>query len=198
MKLDVRVIAATNCNLVDKVNQGKFRADLFYRLNLGHIVLPPLRSQKEAIIPLAQMFLARYSGKLKRRFRFISREAMKFLYEYDWHGNVRELNNVIERIVLLHDEYEMRSEFLAFLLAGEGGSMYPAGNAIDLNSIILPEDGLPNRLINPAQVKSRFPPALLFAEKTFCEIPTSVKTWMKVNTFFWISRTMAAGCQRRW
>jgi DNA-binding NtrC family response regulator len=115
IQLDIRVICATNRNLLEKVKKGLFREDLFYRLNVGYIHVPPLREQKEAVAPLAQMFLAHYAEKKNRRFRYLDREAAKILEEYSWPGNIRELQNTVERVVLLYDDLEIRPGHLRFL-----------------------------------------------------------------------------------
>jgi len=98
---DIRVLAATNRDLDEAVKAGRFRADLFYRLNVIRIVLPPLRDRKEDIPALAQHFRARYAADTKRPVRRISAEAMDCLCRQDWPGNVRELANTIERAVVL-------------------------------------------------------------------------------------------------
>jgi two-component system, NtrC family, response regulator AtoC len=98
---DIRVLAATNRDLDEAVKAGRFRADLFFRLNVIRIVLPPLRDRKADIPTLAQHFRARYAAETKRPIRRISPEAMDLLSQYDWPGNVRELANTIERAVVL-------------------------------------------------------------------------------------------------
>jgi len=97
--VNVRVIAATNRDLREMIKQGTFREDLFYRLNVIHIVVPPLRDRREDIPVLANEFLAQFSGN-RGHITAISPEAMKALSEYSWPGNVRELENVIERLVV--------------------------------------------------------------------------------------------------
>ncbi|NOX19798.1 MAG: sigma-54-dependent Fis family transcriptional regulator [Nitrospirae bacterium] len=100
-KANIRVIAATNQDLKEMVKKGQFREDLFYRLNIFPIHLPPLRVRKEDIPLLANHFLKKYSKELSRDVKKISAEAMKKLIEYDWPGNVRELENTIQRAILL-------------------------------------------------------------------------------------------------
>ena len=100
IRVNVRVIAATNQDLESAVKAGKFRKDLFYRLNVVTISLPPLRKRKDDIPALGSLFLARYNRELKRRVT-LSSEALALLQEYDWPGNVRELENVLERAVVL-------------------------------------------------------------------------------------------------
>ncbi len=101
IKVDVRILAATNENLADLVKKGKFREDLFYRLNVVPLHLPPLRERKEDIPLLAQHFLQKYNRRAKKNIKGITSRALKSLMEYDWPGNVRELENTIERAVVL-------------------------------------------------------------------------------------------------
>src|SRR5499426_751804 len=101
IRVDVRIIAATNRNLETAVKEGRFREDLFYRINVVPIVLPPLRERKEDVQALAQFFMQRFSDESKKSFTEISQEALEALMGYDWPGNVRELANVIERAVVL-------------------------------------------------------------------------------------------------
>lgn len=101
IRVDVRIIAATNRNLEAAVKEGRFREDLFYRINVVPIVLPPLRGRKEDVPALAQFFMQRFSDESKKHFAEISQEALETLMGYDWPGNVRELANVIERAVVL-------------------------------------------------------------------------------------------------
>ncbi len=101
IKIDIRLIAATNENLEQKVQRGEFREDLFYRLHVIPIFLPDLKDRGEDVYLLAQHFLAKYAKQEGRDIRGLSREAMKLLTEYDWPGNVRELENAIERAVVI-------------------------------------------------------------------------------------------------
>ncbi len=100
IEVDVRVIAATNKNLAEAVQQGQFREDLYYRLNVIEINLPPLRERREDIPLLAEHFAQRISSELNRDIAGISAGALKLLIAYDWPGNVRELENVIERAIV--------------------------------------------------------------------------------------------------
>jgi two-component system response regulator AtoC len=100
--VDVRVIAATNRNLKEAIREGTFREDLFYRLNVVPLHLPPLRERREDIPPLAKFYLEKYSRALLRNFQDISPEAMRLLEAYPWPGNIRELKNVIEKICIMH------------------------------------------------------------------------------------------------
>ncbi len=101
VKVDVRLIAATNKNLEDEVQKGLFREDLFYRINVIAVPLPPLRERKEDIPLLVHHFLQKYAPRLGKPSIRISREAMQVLVNYDWPGNVRELENMVERTVAL-------------------------------------------------------------------------------------------------
>jgi formate hydrogenlyase transcriptional activator len=99
--VDVRIVAATNSNLVAAIAEGRFRSDLYYRLHVFPIFIPPLRERPEDIPLLARHFLEQYSAKLKRRWDDIAPHAMERLVRYSWPGNVRELQNVIERAMIL-------------------------------------------------------------------------------------------------
>ena len=142
--LDIRIICATNQNLSRLVEERKFREDLFYRLNVGYVHIPPLREQREAVAPLAQMFLSRYAEKKNRQFRYLGREAAAILENHPWHGNIRELQNTVERVVLLYDDIEVRPEHLRFLT--DGGRNFSPGNArtsaFEPGKLRLPEDKL--------------------------------------------------------
>jgi two-component system NtrC family response regulator len=100
-KVDVRIISATNQKLEEKIKEGKFREDLYYRLNVVTIEIPPLRERKEDIIPLANHFLEKFKRELGKPIEGFTREARELLLSYNWPGNVRELQNVIERAVVL-------------------------------------------------------------------------------------------------
>ncbi|MFQ5899998.1 MAG: sigma-54 interaction domain-containing protein [Thermodesulfobacteriota bacterium] len=104
IRLDVRVIAATNSNLEEAVKKGRFRKDLYYRLNVIPIVIPPLRKRKKDIPLLVDHFLHITAHKKKKRIRSVSEEAMDILINYPWPGNVRELENVVERVIILKQD----------------------------------------------------------------------------------------------
>jgi len=101
IKVDVRLIAATNKNLLEEVGKGKFREDLYYRLNVFPVKLPPLRERKADIGTLADYFLSKFNKKLNRGIEHIGPKARKLLINYGWPGNIRELENLMERLVLL-------------------------------------------------------------------------------------------------
>ena len=113
IRVDVRIIAATNRNLEAAVKEGRFREDLYYRINVVPIVLPPLRERKEDVSALAQFFMQRFSMESKKNFTEISQEALEALNVYDWPGNVRELANVIERAVVLGQPSTIQVEDLS-------------------------------------------------------------------------------------
>jgi DNA-binding NtrC family response regulator len=101
IRVDARIIAATNCDLKEMVDEGRFREDLYYRLHVINIFLPPLRDRKDDIPPLVQHFLEKYSEENSKADIELKPEALDLLMEYSWPGNVRELENVIERAVVL-------------------------------------------------------------------------------------------------
>ena len=103
LPLDVRVVAATNCDLPSAVRSGKFRLDLFYRLNVFPIHVPPLRERPEDILLLAKYFIERYAAKGGKRVRRVEKRTAELLDGYHWPGNIRELQNVIERAMILCD-----------------------------------------------------------------------------------------------
>jgi formate hydrogenlyase transcriptional activator len=107
IKVDVRVIAATNRDLFRSASEGTFRQDLYYRLNVFPIQLPPLRERREDIPPLVHYFVRRFSLKIGRKITRIQRDTMERMMNYSWPGNVRELENVIERAVILSPGIEL-------------------------------------------------------------------------------------------
>jgi len=123
LQVDVRIIAATNVDLRQMVREGKFREDLFYRLNVITIDLPPLRQRKEDIPLLVEHFLQKYSQENEREARHITPEALRPLVAYSWPGNVRELENVVERAVVLSSGIEIGSELLPDHMVGRGSTM---------------------------------------------------------------------------
>jgi len=112
VKVDVRIVAATNVNLKRAVEEGRFREDLYYRLNVIAIQLPALRQRREDIPALVQHFVAKYAGENGKEVTGVAPEAMQALLDYDWPGNVRELENVIERGVVLTTESRINRELI--------------------------------------------------------------------------------------
>jgi len=121
--VDVRVLASTNRNLLDMVREGRFREDLYYRLHVIQLTMPPLRERLEDVPLLAQHFLARYASRNQKDVRSISREAMDVLATHDWPGNVRELENTIEHAVVLCRGDTIRLEDLPDLAESERQDM---------------------------------------------------------------------------
>jgi len=101
LRVDVRLIAATNRDLPAMVQAGQFREDLYYRLNVVSIEMPPLRERKDDIVPLALTFIRKFAGELKKKIDSLEPDAQKLLMRYNWPGNIRELENTIERAILL-------------------------------------------------------------------------------------------------
>jgi two-component system response regulator PilR (NtrC family) len=107
VKVDVRIVSATNKNLAEEIAAGRFREDLYYRLNVIPITIPPLRERKEDIPLLVEQFITKLSPERKRR---VSPDAMKILLQNSWRGNIRELENVMERVLLMTDKEEIPVE----------------------------------------------------------------------------------------
>jgi two-component system, NtrC family, response regulator AtoC len=113
--VDVRIIAATNRNLQHEVEEGRFREDLFYRLNVAVVRIPPLRERREDIMLIANSFLSDYAPKFGKKAMSFSPEAAHLLEQNHWKGNVRELRNVVERVTLLADTEILVPEYFKFL-----------------------------------------------------------------------------------
>ena len=111
-KVDIRFIAATNIDIVRAVREGLFREDLYYRINVVSITLPPLRERKEDVIILAKHFLEKYSQEIGKQVKFIDDQVLRLLMDYSWPGNVRELQNIIERAVLITESNTLLPEHL--------------------------------------------------------------------------------------
>jgi len=111
-KVDIRFIAATNIDIVKAVREGLFREDLYYRINVVSITLPPLRERKEDIVILAKHFLEKYSQEIGKPVKFIDDQVLVLLMDYSWPGNVRELQNIIERAVLITETNTLFAEHL--------------------------------------------------------------------------------------
>ena len=118
LQTDVRIIAATNRDLKKSMEEERFRSDLFYRLNVVPISLPPLRERKEDIFPLIEYFVEFFNKKIGRNISDVSNEALKLLIDYDWPGNIRELKNVIEHMVITSMDEVIRPESLPTEIRG--------------------------------------------------------------------------------
>ncbi len=140
LQVDVRIIAATNVDLKQQVRDGKFREDLFYRLNVITIDLPPLRQRKEDIPLLAAFFLDKYSKENERPTRRLMPEALRPLMAYSWPGNVRELENVIERAVVLSIDVNIGSELLPDHIAGRAATFPVLEHRADASLFDIIED----------------------------------------------------------
>jgi len=118
INIDVRIIAATNKNLREAVREGAFRQDLYYRLNVIQLVVPPLRERPQDILPMARFFIEHYNAKFKRQIDGITPEAENLMLTHDWPGNVRELRNAIERSMILEDTTYIRPASLPIAVRG--------------------------------------------------------------------------------
>ena len=135
MHSDVRVVAATNADLEHRVAEGRFRQDLYFRLNVVRLQLPPLRERREDVPLLAAVFIARYNDEMTRRLHRISQSALALMDAYRWPGNVRELRNVIERALILHGDIdELRPEHLPDAIRGAAPSAPPPASALAATS----------------------------------------------------------------
>jgi two-component system response regulator HydG len=137
LRVDVRLLAATNRDLVAMVEAGTFREDLYYRLNVVSIDMPPLRERKEDIEALATFFIRRFSGELKKKMNSLAPDALKALSRYQWPGNIRELENAIERAILLADGDRITVEDLRL---GDTGATGPREGA---PIVRIPPTGIP-------------------------------------------------------
>jgi DNA-binding NtrC family response regulator len=140
VQVDVRIIAATNVDLKQLVREGKFRDDLYYRLNVITIELPPLRTRRLDIPLLVEFFLKKFSTENEKPLRQISPEALRALVDYNWPGNVRELENVIERAVVLSPGAAIGIDLLPDTIAGRGPAYQPIEHRVDASLFDIMED----------------------------------------------------------
>jgi two-component system, NtrC family, response regulator HydG len=161
LKVDVRVISATNKDLGREVAEGRFREDLFYRLQVVPIMLPPLRERKDDLSPLVQHFIAKLAPRTNPQVRSISDAALGRLYAYRWQGNVRELGNVIEQALVFTDGPEITPEALPEALRMSEGARLPAADSAELpvpsGQMALPDllDDLEKQLILKAYTQAK-------------------------------------------
>src|ERR1700751_3869062 len=169
MQVDVRVIAASNRDLEKAVRESRFRQDLYYRLAIIAIFIPPLRDRKEDILPLVDSFIDRYNRKFKKSIRGISDETRKLLLTHSWPGNVRELKNTIERAMILEDEQYLRPVYMPFAVgeaarggltafeassaSGDGGGSKQLPNGRVLPRLYIPEEGTSLEEVERAMVE---------------------------------------------
>jgi two-component system response regulator AtoC len=125
IQVDVRVVAATNRKLSEAIEEGRFRLDLYYRLNVIQVVLPALRERREDILPLTEHFIRIYNAKFKRSIQGISHQAVAALMSHSWPGNVRELRNVVERAMVLEESDRIQTANL-LIASGSGSLSRPA------------------------------------------------------------------------
>lgn len=168
-KVNVRIIAATNQDLIAKVEEGSFREDLYYRVNVLPLTMPPLRERREDIVPLARWFLAKFSHEYNRPIRRLSEGAEQALRKYDWPGNIRELRNSMERAAIIGN-----------------------GNCIDVSSLALP--GCVEREA-PFEVGSIFPGSAPFGNTDIIPLKEVERMYIKwVVERMNGNRTKAAEC----
>ncbi len=153
MQVDVRDIAASNRDLERAVQEGQFRQDLYYRLAIIAIFIPPLRDRKEDILPLVDFFIERYNRKFRKSVRGITEETRKLLLHHNWPGNVRELKNTIERAMILEEEQFLRPVYLPFSVSQPQAGLtafertspvngnHPLPNGRSLPRLVIPEGG---------------------------------------------------------
>jgi two-component system response regulator HydG len=138
LRVDVRLIAATNRDLQAMVASGQFREDLYYRLNVVSIEMPPLRERKDDIVPLANSFIRKFSAELKKKIEGLDTDAQKLLMRYNWPGNIRELENTIERAMLLAEGRAIAAEDLRL-----GETPTPGTNREHAPIVRIPPTGVP-------------------------------------------------------
>ena len=137
LRVDVRLVTATNRDLASMVAQGTFREDLYYRLNVVSVEMPPLRDRKDDITPLAAFFIRRFSAELKKKIDGVDPEAQKLLMRYNWPGNIRELENTIERAMLMTESHNIGVDDL---LLGEMTS--PSSSRESTTVVKIPPSGI--------------------------------------------------------
>jgi two-component system response regulator AtoC len=166
--VDVRVVAASNRDLEKAVREGHFRQDLYYRLAIIAIFIPPLRERTEDVLPLVDFFIAWYNRKFKKSVRGISPETRRLLLAHNWPGNVRELKNSIERAMILEDEPTLRPLYMPFAVgdaarsgltafehtsASANGSGKQLANGRILPRLYIPEEGTSLEEVERAMVE---------------------------------------------
>ena len=162
IKVDVRIICATNKNLEDLVKAGKFREDLYYRISVFPITLPPLRERKEDILPLSRHFLKKFLTKMGKVPISLGKEVEKIFTLHKWEGNVRELQNVIERAVILCKGNIITAEHLpvsivknSYVIEKESQNQVATLHQFDIPQNGLSLDALEKQLVTQALEKSK-------------------------------------------
>ncbi len=141
INVDVRVIVASNRNLEEAIRAAKFRQDLYFRLAIIPIYLQPLRDHKEDIPPLLQHFIRHYNQKFRKSIQGLTKEAQELLINYDWPGNIRELKNAIERIMILAEGNRIAAKYLPIRISEGVGVSVPRGEAGGSDAVRLPPGG---------------------------------------------------------
>jgi DNA-binding NtrC family response regulator len=148
MQVDVRVIAASNRDLEKAVRDGQFRQDLYYRLAIIAIFIPPLRERKEDILPLVEFFIDRYNRRFKKSIQGVTEDTRRLLFSHNWPGNVRELKNTIERGMILEDEPLLRPVYLPFSVGESGGrTVFERSSSVDSGQTLADGRTLPRLYI---------------------------------------------------
>jgi len=135
IKVDIRIIAATHRDLEKAVQQGTFREDLYYRLNVIPLTLPPLRERRSDIPLLIQYFIEKFNSDKAQQIESISPDALNYFIDYHWPGNVRELENIMERLVILKGKGTIAKEDMPEKLTGTAGKDH-------LHSVDIPDSGI--------------------------------------------------------
>lgn len=134
IKTDLRIVCATNVDFEKRIEQGLFRKDLYYRLKVGQIIIPPLRERQDEILPLALMFLQDFAQRRGKHFSGISSSAAEFLLHYQWPGNIRELRNAMEWVSFMHDDDDLKMEHLSNINNRYNKASNQALQQVDLSS----------------------------------------------------------------
>ncbi len=142
VEINVRIITATNHDLRDEVRKKNFREDLFYRLNVVHVSLPPLRGRKEDIIPLTKYFINEFNELFNKRVRGVSSDAMDLLMRYSWPGNVRELRNIIERIMIIDNPEIIGCEHIPVEIASGHDNLSEKSGLNHVANFEIPDEGI--------------------------------------------------------
>jgi len=161
--VDVRILSATNRNVLSEVKAGRFREDLYYRLNVIPIALPPLRERGNDLIELAETFLVEISEKEAKRFVGFSNEARQLILQYPWPGNVRELQNIVQRIVVLNDDVEVTAGMLSAIRVGAENSQ--SKDPVAIRELVRQEEKMPQ----PSDVAERKVEPLSWTERRAIE-----------------------------
>ncbi len=184
--VDIRIVAATNKDLEEEVRNGRFREDLYYRLNVITINLPPLRERGEDIEPLAAHFLKKYARRMKKEVNGIADEALRLLRDYHWPGNVRELENVIERAVILARGERITADLLPVKPAPREAAIPPMQTPVSLEE--LERLHIQQVLLQTGFHKSRSAELLGISRKTldrkiaeYCLVPAAAGNWPETD-----------------